>query len=408
MTKIKFILAALVLSGIVAFFLTNQNPQQRTPEESSHAMSGKHAEPSGVTSLDVKYVDGTLHLLLGKEENGQQEIWYQSSTDQGVTWSEEVNVTLNSDEAAKFKRGNDARLAVQGDNIVAVWMTKVEGVRFGAGPMMAMRSDDRGQSWQVATMPADWEGAHGFFAIDGNDKTINLVWLDSREQKVKGSQGLRFSQTRDGGLSWSTNLTLDDITCACCWNTVKFDDDGLFYVLYRDKKPSDMAIGRVDPELNWQRLSSVGEFNWEFEGCPHIGAGLAIDSKTHQFHATVSTGQPDSVGLYYLNSDDKGQRWSSPIKLGDNGALHSDITVASEGTLIAAWDQLSENGLQIFYAKSDDDGQIWTQPVSLSNVALSASHPRVVATKDKTLIFWTETDLHNNSHMKIMDLPLHD
>jgi len=406
MTKTKLIFAALFISGIATIFLVNK--ENTIPEAPAHAMDGQHAEQSGVTSLDVKYVNGTIHLLLGKEGNGQQAVWYQSSSDQGLTWSEAVNVTLNNVVPAKFERGNDARLAVQGDNIVAVWMTKVEGVPFGAGPMMAMRSDDRGQTWQGATMPADWQGAHGFFAIDGNNESINLVWLDSRDQKIKGSQGLRFSQTRNGGESWSSNLTLDDITCACCWNTAHFDDDGLFYVLYRDKQPSDMAIGRVDQKLNWQRLSSVGQFNWDFDGCPHIGAGLTIDSKTDQFHATVSTGQPESVGLYYLNSDDKGQKWSLPIKLGDNGALHSDIAVSSDGTLVAAWDQINENGLQIFYAKSADDGQTWSKPLSLSNIELSASHPRVVATKDKILILWTESGHDNHFQMHLETLPNHD
>jgi hypothetical protein len=403
MTKTKLIFAGLVIiGGIVAFFLTGQ--QRITSEMPSHAMNGEHAEQSGVTSLDVKYVDGTVHLLLGKEDNGQQSIWYQSSSDQGRTWTKEINVTLNTKIAAKFKRGNDARFAIQGDNIVAVWMTKVEGAPFEAGPMMAMRSDDRGQTWQQATMPADWQGAHGFFALDGNNESINLVWLDSREQKLKGSQGLRFSQTRDGGVTWTNNQTLDDITCACCWNTARFDNDGLFYVLYRDKQPSDMAIGRVDPELNWQRLSTVGKFNWDFEGCPHIGAGLIIDPKTHQFHATVSTGQPDNVGLYYLNSEDKAQSWSTPTKLGDNGALHSDIAVSNVGILVASWDQLSENGLQIFYAKSDDQGKTWSKPIALSNAELNASHPRVIATDDKVLILWTESGHDNLSIVQMETL----
>ncbi len=406
MTKTKLIFAALVIiGGIVAFFLTGQ--QRITSEMPSHAMNGEHAEQSGVTSLDVKYVDGTVHLLLGKEDNGQQSIWYQSSSDQGRTWTKEINVTLNTKIAAKFKRGNDARLAIQGDNIVAVWMTKVEGAPFEAGPMMAMRSDDRGQTWHQATMPADWQGAHGFFAMDGNNESINLVWLDSREQKLKGSQGLRFSQTRDGGVTWTNNQTLDDITCACCWNTARFDNDGLFYVLYRDKQPSDMAIGRVDPELNWQRLSTVGKFNWDFEGCPHIGAGLIIDPKTHQFHATVSTGQPDNVGLYYLNSEDKAQSWSTPTKLGDNGALHSDIAVSNVGILVASWDQLSENGLQIFYAKSDDQGKTWSKPIALSNAELNASHPRVIATDDKVLILWTESG-HDNLSIVQMEILTND
>lgn len=405
MTKTKLILAALVVSGIVAIFFANK--ELTTPKTSSHTMHGQHTEESGVMSLDVKEVNGTVHLLLGKEDKGQQSIWYQSSSDQGKTWSDAINITQNSNVPAKFKRGNDARLAVQGDNIVAVWMTKVEGVRFGAGPMMAMRSSDRGQTWQVATMPADWQGSHGFFAMDGNEQAINLVWLDSREQKQKGTQGLRFTQTLDGGVSWHSNLTLDDVTCACCWNTARFDDDGSFYVVYRDKKPSDMAIGRVDLKLNWQRLSSVGQFNWDFDGCPHIGAGFAIDAKTHHFHATVSTGQPENVGLYYLNSDDKGQTWSAPLRLGDNGAIHSDIAVASDGQLVAAWDQLSDNGLQIFYAKSDDDGQTWSVPMALSNIELSASHPRVVASKDKVVIFWTENGHDNHTKMHVEALANH-
>lgn len=398
MTKTKFIVTVLIISGMIAFFFINQ--PQTIPKVQTHVMHGQHAEPTGVTSMDVKHVNGVVHLLLGKQEKGQQELWYQSSSDQGTTWSQAVNVTIHSNVPAKFKRGNDARLAIQGDNIVAILMTKVEGAPHSAGPMMVMRSVDRGQHWQLATTPADWQGAHGFFAMDGNDNTINLVWLDSREQIIKGSQGLRFSQTVDGGLNWSENITLDKMTCACCWNTTSFADDGLFYVLYRDKKPSDMAIGRVDPLLNWQRLSSVGEFNWDFEGCPHIGGGLAIDSKTQQFHSTISTGQPDKVGLYYLNSDDKGQTWSSPMQLGDKSAIHSDIAVSSDGTVIAVWDQLSENGLQIFYSKSDDYGQTWSESKFLSDFKLNASHPKVIAARDQTLILWTESGEQNSSRMQ--------
>ncbi len=405
MTKTKFIVAALI-SIVVTVFITNQ--ELTVPEQQTQPMHSQHAKQSGVTSLDVKYVDGVVHVLLGKENNGQQKIWYQSSVDQGETWSNPVNVTANTSIPAKFKRGNDARLAVQGDNFVTVWMTHVEGVPFNAGPMMAMRSDDRGQTWQAATMPADWQGAHGFFALAANTESINLVWLDSRDQKVKGSQGLRFSQTRDGGVSWSPNLTLDDLTCACCWNTSIFDDDGMFYVLYRDKQPSDMAIGRVDPQLNWQRLASVGQFNWDFEGCPHIGGGLTIDHVTQRFHATVSTGQTDKTGLYYLNSDDKGQSWSTPVQLGDSTAVHSDIAMSNDGQLVAVWDQFSEHGLQIVYALSADHGQTWSVQQAISKPELSASHPRIIAMASGFLVLWTEMTSDGQSDLQTLILPLHE
>jgi Neuraminidase (sialidase) len=404
-TKLRI---AIIISTLVAIFIANyvmtSSSSNAKPEQMKHS---QHAEQSGVVSLDVKYVDGIVHLLLGKHENDENNIWYQSSVDQGVTWSEPVKVTNEVSTSPKFKRGNDARFAVQGNNIIAVSMTEKEGVRFNAGPMMAMRSSDLGQTWHVTNLPADWQGAHGFFALDANDESINLVWLDSREQKVKGSQGLRFSQSRDGGQSWTPNITLDDLTCACCWNTTRFDNDGNFYVLYRDKQPSDMAIGRLDTSLSWQRLATVGEFKWNFEGCPHIGGGLTVVPTSQQFHATVSTGKTDKAGLYYLSSDDKGSTWSSPVQFGDSSAIYSDIAVSNQGILLSAWDQLSENGLQIIYSSSLDGGKTWSEPEVLSKPDLSATHPRVIAMQDNFLVLWTEVENEGLSELRTATLPLH-
>lgn len=344
-------------------------------------------------SVDIKNVDDTLYMLLGKEMNGKSSLWYQSSADQGKTWSPEIDITKDEAISAKFTRGNDARLAVQGDTLIAVWMSKVDGNMHGGGPMVVMRSVDKGLHWNKGTMPADWQGSHGFFAIDANDKAIDLVWLDSREQAGEGAQGLRYTQSIDGGLSWSANQTLDAVSCACCWNTAKFADDGMFYVLYRDKEPSDMSIGRVDPQQNWQRLSTVGEFGWDFQGCPHIGAGLAIDETRQQFHATVSTGDTKQSGVYYLNSLDHGTSWSKPVQLGDNTAVHSDIAVAEKtAELLAVWDRITESGLQVVYSRSIDQGKSWSTPVLLSPTGISASHPRVLSVDNGFFVAWTQQD----------------
>lgn len=211
----------VILLGIGLFSITKQSL-------ADHAATG-------VVSIDIKYVDDTAHLLLGKVEQDNHSLWYQSSHDQGQTWTSLVNITAGLDITAKLRRGNDARLAVQGDNIVAVWMSRADGTPHNAGSMMSVRSNDAGKTWQQATMPADWDGPHGFFAMDGNDKQINLVWLDSREQTGRGSQGMRYTSSQDGGVTWLKNQTLDQQTCACCWNTARFNDDGEFYVLYRDK-----------------------------------------------------------------------------------------------------------------------------------------------------------------------------
>lgn len=377
------IVLCTVLLGIGLFFFTKLSL-------AAHAASG-------VVSVDIKYVNNTVHLLLGKVEQDTHSLLYQASYDQGQTWTSLVNITAGLDVRAKLRRGNDARLAVQGDNIVAVWMSRADGTPHNAGSMMSVRSSDAGKTWQQATMPADWDGPHGFFAMDGNNEQINLVWLDSREQSGKGSQGLRYTSSKDGGITWLANQTLDQQTCACCWNTAQFNNDGLFYVLYRDKQPSDMAIGQVNQQHQWQRLSSVGDFNWDFEGCPHIGGGLAFDDNNNQFHATVSTGQEQYLGVYYLNSPDQGKNWNKPIQLGESNAVHSDLAVSKEGVLLATWDQITETGFEVVYAVSKDQGLTWTEQELISTVTKRASHPRVVAMANSFLVLWTENkadDVH--------------
>ncbi len=400
MIKNVIIVVAVALFIVGGIALNKQNSAESVAASDSTTKAPRQHSATGVVSVDVKVVDNTIHLLLGKIINSQHSLWYQASNDKGQTWTPAVEATAGLDIAAKFHRGNDARLAVQGDNIVAVWMSRVEGAPHNAGPMMSVRSNDSGRTWEKATMPADWDGPHGFFAMDGNDKQINLVWLDSREQVGKGSQGLRYTSTTDGGVTWLENKTLDQQTCACCWNTARFNNAGQFYVLYRDKHPSDMAVGRVDKEHQWQRLSSVGTFNWDFQGCPHIGGSLAFDEGKQQFHATVSTGHEEFNGVYYLNSTDRGLNWNAPVQLGNSNAVHSDLTVSSGGVLLASWDQITEHGFEVVYAMSKDQGSKWSAQQLISTAGKRASHPRVVSVDNEFLVIWTETDAEGDHVLK--------
>ena len=358
-----------------------------------------------VLSVDIKYVDDAVHLLLGKKIDGEDSLWYQASADQGLTWSAAVNITAGLSIHARISRGNDARLAVQGEHIVAVWMSKKEGGRHSAGPMVTMVSDDAGQSWAMVDSPADWQGPHGFFAMDADEDAISLAWLDSRTKQGEGAtQGLRYSKSVDGGRTWSTNKTLDERSCACCWNTAKYHD-GQFYVLYRDKDPSDMTLGKIDPQQEWTRLSTVGNFNWDFQGCPHIGGSIAFDDQQGLIHSTVGTGHAEHSGIYYLNSADKGQTWIAPVRLGEDTAVHSDLAVAGNGEVLAAWDTITATGYRIAYSRSSDQGQSWSKALPISADGVRATHPRVVAMADQFLLVWTEGKAKKSGIMRITTMP---
>ncbi len=401
---------ALVLAGLNVSCSTQNNTQdppgaQVATVATAHPAQGMrhHQLPEGVISVDIVSDRGRLHLLTGKHVQGQKTLWHQLSDDGGEHWTTAVKILDAGSIAANMVRGNDAQIAAQGENIVVTWMSYVAGARFNAGPMQAARSGDSGATWQFAATPPDWKkGPHGYIDMTSDANALHAVWLDSRRgpSEVSAAQALHYARSVDGGLNWQQNLTLDDLTCSCCWNTVKSDKDGNVYVLYRDKQPSDMALGVVDRRQQWQRLSRVGAFDWQFDGCPHIGGGMDFQhtAGATTIHAVVGSGQEQHAGVHYLYSTDGGKTWSDPVPLGDESALHADLAAQDNGRIVAVWDMLGDDGLAVFAAESpSSDKKNWSSPLQLSKRGTRASHPRIVKTEQGFLALWTEHDGHRQT-----------
>lgn len=372
---------------------SNASAEIKKPEDIDHGKHKMPPKPDGVISLDIVEKQNKIYLLLGLHEKGKQSLVLKISEDGGKTWSAPVAVDTGQTLEPTLARGNDARLAVSGNNLLAFWTSYKEGASHSAGPMIVARSVDGGRNWQPGNNPTDWnEGAHAFFATDGDGRQLHLVWLDSRHGRVevKGAQGMRHAYSTDGGLSWSGTMTLDDVTCACCWTTARLHEDTL-HVLYRDKQPSDMSLGTLHGQ-DWQRLGTVGEFNWFFEGCPNIGGAMVFGQGKHRshIHTIVGTGHPEKSGIYYFHSTDGGKQWSSPVRMGDDSGLHGDVAINEQGRLIVVWDGLAENGLAIFAAEKREDGT-FSDPTRVSSPDVRAAFPRVVPAGEKFLIMWTQS-----------------
>jgi hypothetical protein len=383
-------------AGDVSLSPAGAQPQSGGAEHAGHAGHAMRV-PNGIVSLDVVSEGEKLHLLTGKRANGSTTLWHQVSADGGRNWSVERPL---QGPPASVTRGSDARIVSVGGKLLAVWTSYAEGgPHGGVGPMAMARSTDGGKTWDQLASATDWpKGPHSFFTLASDGKMVHASWLDSREgpAPAPGAQGLRYAYSSDAGASWSKNATLDVASCACCWTTGKADNKGNFYVLYRDKQPSDMAIGVVEPKTHqWTRLSTVGAFNWDFAGCPHIGGGLALNEGKHpELHAVVGTRKKETAGFYHLSSVDGGRQWSEPVRLGDDTAAHGDIAIGTNHHLAAVWDMVdpetSDGTIGVFSAISNDGGLHWSQAKRVSGKKIMASHPRVVATKSGFLALWTE------------------
>lgn len=346
----------------------------------------------GVESLDVVVSGGALHLLLGNYDSTTQRpaLQHLRSTDAGMTWSVPVRVDAGAAPPHQPHRGQDAQLAASGDRLVAVWTSPGTGFN-GRGPMATAISADGGATWRPGPNPADdaSQGDHSFVDIAADAAgTFHLVWLDARG--TNKSKGLRYASSKDGGRTWSRNATLKSDTCECCWNTLAVGADGSVHALFRDKNPRDMAvISSADHGARWSDPAKAGRFNWDFQGCPHVGGGLI--ARGASLHALVWTGATGQSGTYHLVSPDQGQSWSAPQRLGDTDARRGDLASGGTQSLAAVWDRVADGESNVFAATSADGGKTWAEPRQISAKGVNAAYPRVVAIADGYRVFWTES-----------------
>jgi Neuraminidase (sialidase) len=360
----------------------------------------------GVVSLDV-YAESPskLHLLIGERMAAGRppQLSYFHSDDGGETWTDSVIVggELTPDP---IKRGNDAQIVASGDRLYAVWTTGA-ATKMGRGPLAASHSGDGGKTWTPAKSPSDASGVidHAFNDLAADDSgNFHAVWLDARPSAATltspdmPTKGLRYARSADGGVTWAKNQTLDAQCCECCWNYLLVQPGGRVNVLYRDKDPRDMALLRSnDAGHTWDAPVTVGAFDWNFTGCPHVGGALAAGGADKQnLSAVVWTAKGGSAfGVFALSSKDAGKTWGSPTQLGGPQASRPDIAAAGD-RVIAVWDEFLEGadaaGNAAFAATSTDAGKTWSSPQMVSDPKVSISHPRIVTVGNGFRVFWTE------------------
>lgn len=352
-------------------------------------------------------LDARGRLWLARVEN--RKLWVSSSADEGRSFSAPVAVTPQP-EAVTADAENRPKLAVGADGTVHVSWTQSLGKPMSAYIRYA-RSTDGGRSFSPPVILNDDRQvvSHRFDALAVDDRRKSLrdgrgrvavVWLDARSHSGRTAKkspqtdvGLYAAMSEDGGASFGRNRKVAEHSCQCCRTALTWTPAGpvAFWRHVFGKNIRDFAIAN----LNGGPVLRVTDDEWEIDGCPHHGGGIAVDGRGN-LHIAWFTDGGKRKGIFYrriaqtdFSKADARLDLSAPLALGDPARQAGHPAVAAIGErVLLTWREFDGQRFSAWALFSRDAGISWGAPQKLAEAAEQADYTLPLIDAQQALVVW--------------------
>jgi hypothetical protein len=166
---------------------------------------------------------------------GTWETYYIRSTDNGLTWSDNIMLSENDDYNSHSPSiCNDSE-----GNVALSWIDFKYSPYFLTGDILVRQSPDSGHVWLGELQITNIHLAMGQSDIECSGDTINIAW----EDLGAGLDGrsIFYSRSVDFGASWSEPYWIDG-TVDDSWNPAITASNGRVYIVWAEDRP-DPGVG---------------------------------------------------------------------------------------------------------------------------------------------------------------------
>jgi hypothetical protein len=319
--------------------------------------------------------DGQGRLFVGWKEAETADgpgarVGFARSLDGGLTWS--PNVLM--DRVNPNRRQSDPWLAVDASD--RLYYARLEyAADLRQDGVMVSRSDDGGASWGPI---ADVDDRSGFadkesLASDGNG-SLYVAYDDV--DRVNNVTDIRFTRSRDGGMTWSATTAVVDAPGGVVAPVIAPRPNGTVYVAWWDVAAGNIMVDvSRDRGATWGadvRVNAVPGSAWWDDVNAYWRLSLpsaATNGSGSLFVAWPDRGNGD-LDIVVARSDDGGATWSTPMRVNDDTSGRDQwmVALAVDGrdVLHAAWVDNRTGNLNVFYANSTDGGETWSSNVRVT------------------------------------------
>jgi hypothetical protein len=276
-----------------------------------------------------------IHIVWMDRRDGNNELYYTRSTNNGNTWSDEVRLT---DDAANSEYPS---LAVDFQSLHLVW----NDTRHGASEIYYKRSTNGGLSWSDDIRFTNHAGDSYKPSVAVVDSLVHVAWEDIRN----GTSEIFYNHSSDNGITWGTDEKLSNSLSNCFAPCISANGDIVFATWDDNRTVNSEIYGRrsIDSGNSWAPEVNLTNSSQESFGAYHTFSG------TYMCMIYNENNNPTDPDIYGRFSTDAGASWTSTGAISVNFSRSENAFIAVSGqTVHAVWRDDLFGNYEIFYARN--------------------------------------------------------
>ena len=229
------------------------------------------------------------------------------------------------------------------------------------------------------------------------DDSLFVSWIDKRLVAYAKQRGvsrlggsIAYSSSVDSGKTFQTEKIANESACECCRIGASLDEKNQVAIVYRAIFPGGIRdqASQVIGSKGAEPIRRVADDDWKTDACPHHGPSIAV-SGSGKFHVTWFTQGAKRAGVFYANSNNQGVSYSTPLKIGAEGAnISRPYLFASANQVWLVWKEFDGKASSIYLKQSYDDGVTWSEVKLLTKTVGYSDHPLLVDQGQTIFLSW--------------------
>jgi len=329
------------------------------------------------TNSDLSSSGANLHAVWQDTRDGNSEIFYKRSTNEGLSWEGDIQLT----DIAGSK--SLPTVSAEGSNIHVTWQDN----RNGNFEIYYKRSTNNGVNWDSDLRLTNNTAVSGNSVVSAAGTFVNVIWRDTRS----GNYEIFYKRSTDNGNSWSADTMLTQHTTGLASSISLASTGTNLHIAWSDSRHND------DYEIYYKR-STNGGVSWgtdtRLTNSVSISESPSIASNSSEVHVVWTDLRDTAISeVYYKRSGDNGNNWSADTRLTVYANAMNPAILLSGSIVHITWHTVS--GSEIFYNRSLNSGNSWETGAQISSSLSGAYQPNITVTGTKVHIIWH--DVRNGS-----------